>query len=421
MFSHLINTLLCLLISLTIWGPYISSWLIGRFPFTAGAIFRDIVSIILFIIAAFQIFSFKKRTKFDIALIVIYLSTLVYAFICLFLSDSIPIAATGARPYILYSTIYLFAYFNINGKIFSSKVILQVFIINLVITSVIAVIDVLSLGQFAPLLGYNPLFAGENTFVIFSYLGFVRATGGFSDALNFGYYLALGLITCLHLYKTGTNKRVYLTIVVLLFLTIALTITRGAILVAIIAILINFINIKKLLNTAVSLFLFAVIFTVLILFSGYSELLLGRFTGSEQSSNQSSAARITMAVNSIQYLAENPLGVGLGTQGIGAKYSDVDRRINTDNSFFWVALEIGVFGFLLYFTFTGLFLIGLFKKGMDIRIFISLLVLYILSALTSSAPMSPILGLPFGLISCQLITSSFVSGSFRNEKNECTL
>ncbi len=65
------------------------------------------------------------------------------------------------------------------------------------IVATISIIDVLMNGEFIKLLGYDEHYAGEQLNLINSYDGMVRATGGFSDALNFGYMLTLGVLLCM--------------------------------------------------------------------------------------------------------------------------------------------------------------------------------------------------------------------------------
>jgi hypothetical protein len=54
-----------------------------------------------------------------------------------------------------------------------------------------------------------------------------------------------------------------------------------------------------------------------------------------------------MAINSLSYLSEHPSGIGLGTQGSGNMLSEKDNRLNTDNYFFWMALETGIVGLFI--------------------------------------------------------------------------
>lgn len=96
----------------------------------------------------------------------------------------------------------------------------------------ISIIDVLMNGEFIKLLGYDEHYAGEQLNLINSYDGMVRATGGFSDALNFGYMLTLGVLLCMECFSQGYKRLLMLIISFVLFIAICMSLTRGAILVA---------------------------------------------------------------------------------------------------------------------------------------------------------------------------------------------
>ena len=134
------------------------------------------------------------------------------------------------------------------------------------------------------------------------------------------------------------------------------------------------------LGWGIAMLLFAMLYN-----SPYNELLLGRFTDSDEASETSTLLRLVMAFNSIDFLSENPMGIGIGTQGSGSTLTDDTNRLNTDNYFFHVFLELGV-------AFGAWFLLFLYKQfsyaarrvGSG-KVMASYVVLFITSAALSSS------------------------------------
>lgn len=263
----------------------------------------------------------------------------------------------------------------------------------------ISIIDVLMNGEFIKLLGYDEHYAGEQLNLINSYDGMVRATGGFSDALNFGYMLTLGVLLCMECFSQGYKRLLMLIISFVLFIAICMSLTRGAILVAVLIYALYIISNRKMLLCGITLFV--IIIPVLAIstniFDNYTEILIGRFTDSSQASRGSTQGRIDMAINSLNFLSEHPSGIGLGTQGSGNMLSVKDNRLNTDNYFFWIALETGIIGLIIniiylasqFYSSTLLNRIyGSHCSHMHYRLYFLFGSIYFISAALSSAPSS---------------------------------
>ncbi|EBH5290202.1 O-antigen ligase family protein, partial [Salmonella enterica subsp. enterica serovar Goldcoast] len=258
---------------------------------------------------------------------------------------------------------------------------------------------VLMNGEFIKLLGYDEHYAGEQLNLINSYDGMVRATGGFSDALNFGYMLTLGVLLCMECFSQGYKRLLMLIISFVLFIAICMSLTRGAILVAVLIYALYIISNRKMLLCGITLFV--IIIPVLAIstniFDNYTEILIGRFTDSSQASRGSTQGRIDMAINSLNFLSEHPSGIGLGTQGSGNMLSVKDNRLNTDNYFFWIALETGIIGLIIniiylasqFYSSTLLNRIyGSHCSHMHYRLYFLFGSIYFISAALSSAPSS---------------------------------
>ncbi|EBU0652774.1 O-antigen ligase family protein, partial [Salmonella enterica] len=200
-------------------------------------------------------------------------------------------------------------------------------------------------------------------------------------------------------FSQGYKRLLMLIISFVLFIAICMSLTRGAILVAALIYALYIISNRKMLLCGITLFV--IIIPVLAIstniFDNYTEILIGRFTDSSQASRGSTQGRIDMAINSLNFLSEHPSGIGLGTQGSGNMLSVKDNRLNTDNYFFWIALETGIIGLIIniiylasqFYSSTLLNRIyGSHYSNMHYRLYFLFGSIYFISAALSSAPSS---------------------------------
>jgi len=372
----------------TLFSNYIGSWLvIGSIP--SGAIVRD-GSIFLFICLAIMNKSFFKFNKKELKIFSIYLLLLFSVSISFLNANSFLQGIMGSRVYILYTLLLLVLIKSKFITINNDFVIMNILIAFLV-ADLIALIDFFSLGQFSYFLGYIPGNLYNNLVLITSFEDKIRLNGGFADALNFGYFLALSVALTLNLIIQKVNHRLLtLSVLVLSTISVLFTLTRGAIFVTFL-LYIFFIIYKfyKKPSRILLLSIFSFLMAIFIFFIFNYELLetlASRFTNSDASSKGSTSGRFLMAENSINYLLENPQGMGLGTQGTAYLISDIDNRLNTDNYFFWTALEIGLSGLILhttlYFLIFKYYIENIYKLEF---IKLSLFTIFIVSALISSS------------------------------------
>ena len=136
----------------------------------------------------------------------------------------------------------------------------------------------------------------------------------------------------------------------------------------------------------------------LIYVSPYAELFLGRFTDSDESSQASSLLRLVMALNSIEFLGSNPMGIGIGTQGAGNILSDTDNRLNTDNYFFHIFLELGLFFGLIFLYFLYSQFLYAFRRIYSVKFLLSYAFLFLVSGLLSSSIAFATLGVVYWFI-----------------------
>ncbi len=397
------NSIFILILYVTLFSAYIGSWFPGL-GVPSGALLRDSL-IIIFIVL--MILNDRKTIKIDLYksnILIVYSLLVLWVLILFMHAPSFIQAIMGSRIYILYP---LFAIALIYSNYFYSnrneirKHLLLIFFI----ATVISLIDYISSGTFSTFLGYHKENLYKNFTAIDSYEGHQRLNAGFADALNFAYFLVIGLIFCL--YNMINNKFYKLSVILLILIIFAsfFTLTRGAIFTEILVlslyIVLNFTK-KRFLWAFLPIIILIVIsfFVFLYLHPGFLGLVLSRIFDSSEASHASTQGRIIMAINSLNYLSEHPLlGAGLGTQGTGNLLSNTSRVVDTDNYFFIVALEIGVFGFFLNMVLSVLLFFYYVKNNLKVSFsFISLMLLYFISALLSSSLSSPLVILYFYIL-----------------------
>lgn len=398
-----------LLLLLVILSPYISSWLplVGGMP--VGPIVRQMMFGFVFLVAIFLSSSFKQmRAQGILGLYLLYLLNCIFTVISFIYGPSTVVQyAVGVSSFIFYPSVFLFAILVI-GLPESSKAknllshFDNFFVVMFILAALVAIVDVALNGKLVEILGYNPNYGGEDFSLITSYNDIVRANAGISDALAFGYLMAVGVI---YFFNRSHYAYSLINFLGISFCSIAcmLSLTRGAIISMALTIVIYMLNFRRF----IILLLISPIFAYVIYTSAYADVFFGRFTDSDAASESSSLLRIVMALNSIDFLSENPMGVGIGTQGAGNVLSDTDNRLNTDNYFFHIFLELGVFFapfflFYLYNQFKFAFLY--IRSG---RFVISYTLLFIISSALSSSIAYATLGVTYWFVLYLMVLQSW--------------
>ncbi|MGY5956336.1 O-antigen ligase domain-containing protein [Kosakonia sp. BK9b] len=283
----------------------------------------------------------------------------------------------------------------------------QVLTIIFLITSTIAIIDVVTDGQFTLVLGYNPNYGGDNFSLINRYYDLVRANGGFADALAFGYLMVIAFIFfAYNIFSKYGSKYVNFLGAILSTVACFMSITRGAIIALVLAGLIFLLRSNIIVK--ISAAFMALLLLVAISLSSYSDVFIGRFTDSDKGSKVSTTLRFDMALKSVDFLVKHPLGEGLGSQGAGSTLSKTTERINTDNFIFHGLLEAGIFGGLMFQVLVLYQFRVFYKKTKGSRqFFFALFFLYWLSAAVSSSLQAGILSVLFWVV-CFIIYSETI-------------
>ncbi len=360
-------------------SPYISSWLpfVGGMP--AGPLIRQIIFGIIFI-SCFFCTSYSNnifRLYF-----VVCISTVVSFF---YNSSSFVQYAAGVGSFIFYPAVFLFAVIIIDGdnlkKIKNIFLIYdKFFIILFIILAFVGAMDVAMQGELVKILGYNPNYGGGDFSLITTYNGVVRANAGISDALAFGYLMAVAVI---YFFNRLSRVSSWVNVLGIGVCTLAcvLSLTRGAIISLFFTYIFYIFTMRR----------FIIVLTIIpfvgyvVYFSPYADLFFGRFTDSDQASEHSSLLRLVMALNSIEFLSQNPMGVGIGSQGAGNIFSDNDNRLNTDNYFFHILLELGLFGGPIFVYYLYRQFIFAFEKIKKYKFIASYIILFFISSTLSSS------------------------------------
>lgn len=414
--SSIASLLLISLFLLNIFSGYINSWFL-TFPIpTIGSVLRDLIFIIIiFPLAHFAIVNKQFRVIYPVAM---WTVAAAFCLVLVFFSPSVFRGAMGFRN-IFYplAGISVLLFFHHNDRTIFQAIRLRYCAVTIfLIISIFGILDFLSGGSFPELLGFNPAYNDLVSMMVRKHLGITRANAGVSDALNYGYLMAFTALYGVYLLdiEVGRGRRLLWLLVIASSVACVLSMTRGAIIALFLIIFIKMF-IKTPFKTVLISFIFFTAIISYALTTEYGQVVIDRFTERDPGSESSSNERINAALKSFSAISENPLlGVGLGTQGAPTLFEDVDLRIATDNSFLWILLDTGIIGFMLimlsYFSIFTFLLRKTWSRCYQKFVLLSLLLL-IISAILSSAPVSPTFSLCFWII----LTAEFIlSSRFNN-------
>ncbi|WP_353614657.1 O-antigen ligase family protein [Mangrovibacter phragmitis] len=408
-----LERIILFLIITIVGSPYFSSWLPKVFDMPIGPLFRFSAIVLFYAVLAYALI-LSGRIRVSIVIFALLILLAVGAILSAIENKSNVLQIIlGLHALVFYPMVFsiLVCYFNNSyGKVNWTKTNLllkRTLTIIFLLTSVIAIIDVITDGNFTLMLGYDPNYGGDNFSLINRYYSLVRANGGFADALAFGYLMAIGFIFFVYNINKKYGK-LYLNIIGVVLTSIAcvLSITRGAIITLVIAAMIFIYRSNTVVKVNTILMGFLLLLAVSL--SSYSNIFMGRFTDSDKGSRVSTTLRYDMALESIHFLGNHPFGEGLGSQGAGSTLSTKTERINTDNFIFHSMLEAGIFGGVIF----QLLILYQFKNFYtntrnNRRYFFALFFLYWLSAAVSSSLQAGVLSVIFWIV-CFIIYSETV-------------
>lgn len=409
--ASLACVLLLFVVNLT--TGYLNSWLVFVPVPSIGSVFRDFLFglLLLVFLYYFLMYLAGRRVFFNVAQLWAFVA--VYG-LCLvpFAPEFFP-AALGFRNifYPLAAVTFLTVLSFSPNAIRSALALRSLAVYAFSLAALCGVIDFAMGGEFIKMLGFNPEYNDQVAQMVRSHLGITRANAGVADALNYGYLMAFAFVFFYYLMsqKCSATQRAAIVIgFVFSGLACLLSMTRGAILALGLAGLAYVLYRSPLRAILLTLFL-VVVGSLYLTEIEYGQIMLDRFSESDAGSSKSSSERVDAVVGALVELNANPLiGQGLGTQGAATGYQVTDRRIATDNSFFWIMLETGIVGFvcmLAAYLYMLHFLFSRRRHGEYRAFVVTAALVLVVAAVLSSAPVSPTLAIPFWLI---LVSESFI-------------
>lgn len=397
------TNIVILLIVLNIFSSYINSWLLNVPVPSIGSVFRDLVFI--FAITALLLVVLIVKRYYVAFPVVAWILAAAFTLFLVPFSSSLFTGLMGYRN-IFYplAGIFIITCFHRSDSASFHALRLRKWTSNIFgLIAVFGILDFATAGNFPQMLGYNPQYNDQVAMLVRKHLGITRANAGVADALNYGYLMAFSALYGTYLLgKRNTSPRFFtIALTVMSCVACILSMTRGAIIALFLTILCYFI-VKAPFKSFCALIALSVCLAIYVPTTEYGKIVLDRFTESDAGSKSSSVIRIKAVETAIDQISQRPfIGVGLGTQGAATAYQELDLRIATDNSFFWILLETGILGFTLIYgayiyTFYYLFTNAADKNYRRFLV-LSLLLLLIASAL-SSAPVSPTFALSYWII-----------------------
>lgn len=392
--------------------PFISSWLpsIGAFP--AGSVMRDLFIMIL-VVYTLQ-YLLITRIHLPIMFLILFLVfNTMFVTVLTFASVNFRAAVFGARNLIFPFIVGLSVSANIMYGGMKYDSLKRVIYILGIIGAVLGIMDVISNGTILNALGYRVDYTNlgkDKVSFIVGFLGIRRASGGLGDALNYGYTMALfsvyALSQLLMLTQNKENKRNRNILYILFILgsvAVVLSLTRGAILVLAMGIILFLKKFFSARRRLVTLVIFGCSVYLFISYIGLGTVLYERILQKDVLSAASSSLRLEMAGNSIKAILKEPLGIGLGTQGAGIRYSSKEIIVNTDSYFFTLGLEAGILGFVFLSLFALANLFQFFKYSYksitkNCRLSVFLVLTYLISGILASSLISPLFAIFFWTI-----------------------
>ncbi len=379
-------------------SAYISSWapMLGGYPF--GAIIREL-AIVLFIVTFCLSIIKSKKALFSREFVVYVILISITLFLFYATETKFSQYLVGVNSFVVFPAVFSLVLLWLMSL---DKVDRSVFLWSLsihlprllVFFATVGVLDVFLAGGLVTALGYDPNYGGEDFVLITRYYDRVRAHAGIGDALAFGYLMAISSAYFLYELRYRYNYFFNLYGLSICSLACCLSLTRGAIFSLGLVYMIRFLSLR-------GVFLLAVIgggVFFAVSQTEYMDVYVGRFTDSDDGSARSSELRLIMALSSMAFLAEHPLGIGIGTQGAGNLLGKFDLRLNTDSYLFHIFLELGWVGGVLFILFISNQLYRFFRMSGDFRLNLSVLAAFLVTSLLSSAIAFATFCVPFWIL-----------------------
>lgn len=414
-------------------ADYISSWssTVGGFP--AGAILRDGVAVFFVCLAGAVLFreragwsrasmvSLAAGRSHAVAAMAFVPFAVLAAWVLVLIVPSpakVP-AVLAARNLLLYTTVGFAAYVLVARKYLSLGVLLGTLTALGFVVAALGILDTATHGELVTSLGYrrdysgveggaSQLIAGASA----AFQGYVRASGGISNALVFGYLMATIAVFATWMceravVRSGWSSRaalVYLALGIVAGVACIDSFTRGALLALVIGLLLLIV-----LRRSRPVLLGALSTVILSLFlawagslplsaampgqgagPGLLDVIGTRVTSGDPTSQASSSLRVDEIRQGLNGLAARPMGNGLGTEGSAADRAG-NAKVAPDVFVLIVALQTGIIGTGLYgLIFVAMILWAIRGPTQARALILAMIGIFGITSVLSASPDAPV-------------------------------
>ena len=414
-------------------ADYLSSWLpkLGGFP--AGAVLRDGAAITFVALAGAVVLHDRPwpgrallTPRMSLRSVAVAGATFapfaafsVWVLVLVPTGPAVVPAVLATRNLVLYAMVGFAAYVLVARRYLPVGVLLGVLTAFGFVAAGLGILDTVTHGAFVTWLGYRPdysgveggasqLIAGASA----AFQGFVRASGGISNALVFGYVMVA--ITVFAIWMLGrvvtrSGWRSWSALLYLALGTVAAvacidSLTRGALIALALGLLVLILLQRSRVVLLGSLATVALALTLTWASSGLTSMQsagsamgLGLFdtvgtrvTSSDPTSQESSSLRLGQLRLGLEALAARPMGNGLGTEGAAADRA-AGKKMAPDIFAMVVALQTGLVGAVLYaLIFAAMILWSVRGPTRARALVLAMLGIFATSAVLSASPDAPV-------------------------------
>jgi hypothetical protein len=413
-------------------ADYLSSWLpkVGGFP--AGAILRDGVAVSFVCLAGAVLLHERSewgrawrargRSPAVAGLAFVPFAALAAWVLMLVLPSPAKVPAVlAARNLLLYTMVGFAAYVLVARRSLSVGVLLGTLTAFGFIAAGLGILDTATHGGIVASLGYRPdysgvegsagrLIAGASA----AFQGYVRASGGISNALVFGYLMAAIAVFATWMLdraviRSGWGSRaalVYAALGIIAGVACIESLTRGAMIALVFGLFLLVVLrrsrpvlLGSLATVILSLFLtwagsgfIATQSPGSAMVPGLLDIVGTRVTSSDPSSQESSSLRVDQIRQGLESLGARPMGNGLGTEGSAStRAGKVQADLTPDVFVLIVALQTGIIGAVLYgLIFAAMILWAARGPTQGRALVLAMIAIFAITAVLSASPDAPV-------------------------------
>jgi hypothetical protein len=417
-------------------SDFVSSWLPALVGYPAGAIIRDAIALLFIAFAAFVLVSEGRRphgrwlsgkwTAFVGSSFAPFAAFAAWVVVLIPLGPAKVPAILAARNLLLYVLVgYAAGVLVRAGRLSPASIIAAVTVVGFVMAG-LGILDTVTHGAIVTDLGYRRDYSGvEGSSGILvagataAFQGFVRASGGISNALVFGYLMAaLSVFATWRLHAIvatssgwGKGAAVFVALGVATGVACVYSLTRGAMLALVVGLVLLLLMSRHrtiLIGAVTTLALaFALTWVGSALLStspsgqatdpsnpnpNLIDIVGTRVTSADPLSQESSSLRLDQLRHGIESLVSRPLGTGLGTEGSASTRSNAPGVQQAPDVYaLVVALQTGLVGAALFGLVFGALIIGSIRRRLRGRdLIVALTGVFAVSSVLSASPDAPV-------------------------------